>query len=300
MNNLYMDNKLGIIFKEGGLGNHLSRIFTVISKAIDENKDYYFIYHKNFSTNRRPLYFNNIFKNIKDKLIEIEDINNRLFNADYHEVNAYYYTPIPSNVKILNGYFNVQTYFEHNKDKIIDILEIDKQQELYKFNYKKVICIHIRFEDALWYKCINLLEKPEYYVNGLLKLKELLPDFQEYKIVIFTNKADLKVADKYIKIIKNLSNIQNDFFTFANLYPDIINDGIEFLYMSNCQHFIIAPSTYSWWASYLCKNKDKIIISPYIWDISINYMENNLSSFTYVNGLKFKSVEELDEFTKDI
>ncbi len=71
-------------------------------------------------------------------------------------------------------------------------MEIDKQQELYKFNYDKIIALHFRFEDVITQNRFDLL-----------KLKELLPDFNDYKIVVFTTKCDL-----YINIIKKLITIQ--------------------------------------------------------------------------------------------
>ncbi len=46
---------------------------------------------------------------------------------------------------------------------------------------------------------------------------------------------------------------------------DQINDFEEFIIMSSCEHAIIVNSTYYWWAAWLIKNKNKIVIAPNTW-----------------------------------
>ena len=44
--------------------------------------------------------------------------------------------------------------------------------------------------------------------------------------------------------------------------------------MSKCTDFIIANSTFSWWAAWLCENEDKMVVCPSKW-FGVNNQDKN-------------------------
>lgn len=240
-----METSIGL-FLRGGLGNQLFQIFTLISKALDINKDFYIVCD---TTDKRPL-CRNIFNSIIDK------IHTNNFNIDFDDPNIYNeeiyreYSIIPKNKSFIIGHFENPKYFNHNRNKIINILKLNELQFKYKFEFKKAIAIHFRFEDFIDELKV---QKPSFYINAINKLKEeIKDDFYNYKFIIFSSKGkdDDYLTDNYIKEINENLEIPIDFIKFKDLYSTIETEE-EFLYMSNCNYFIIPNSTFSWFAYYL-------------------------------------------------
>lgn len=251
-----MNNQIGNHIR-GGMGNQLFQVFTLISKALDTNRDFYIMHD---ASDRRPLY-NKIFAAILNK------INSGYFHFNPHEPHIYgeeiprKYSPIPDSASILLGHYESHLYFDHNRDKIIKLLKIDEMQSQYKFNFEKTIAVHFRFEDFVHIGCV---QKPIYYINAFHKLKEeLKEEFYNYKFIVFSSKGeqDEYLTNKYIEHINKNLDIPIDFIKFKDLYPNAITEE-EFIYMSNCNHFIKPNSTFSWFAFYVCPHINKKAVVP--------------------------------------
>ena len=136
--------------------------------------------------------------------------------------------------------------FSKIKDKL-------HQKYLNLINNKNSVAIHIRRGDYLndpKVRCIHGILGSDYYKKSInyIKKKVKNPFF-----FIFSDDIEL--------VKKNFSFFNNKKYIFIDTKSSI-ND----LYlMSNCKHFIIANSTFSWWGAWLSKNKRKIVCAPKRW-----------------------------------
>jgi hypothetical protein len=250
----------------GGLGNQLFQIFTLLSYVIDNNYDYYL---NNIITNgvRKTLYFDNVFKELKNK------INSSIENSIiYNEISEFTYNKLPlldNNYK-LYGYFQAYKYFDHNKNKIIEILKLNNLIDKYKYlyDYNITISLHFRLGD---YKAHNMhILDLSYYINSLELLIQKT-NKNNWSVLCFYEKNDIIIINDYLNKLQN--KFENINFIHINTS---LQDFEQLLIMSLCKHNIIANSTFSWFGGYLNNNKNKIVIYPKIW-IGYNYNGNNFN-----------------------
>jgi hypothetical protein len=189
------DKKPLVISINGGLGNQLFMLFAGISKAKDEKRDYLI----NLEENKRHYYFNDFLSILNDKVINYNNISvniQNIYNEPYFQ-----YSEIPDNVDMIRGYYQSYKYFNNNALSIINDLNINKFQDNYKINFKS-IALHFRFGDAIQKQHYHRVISFVYYVKAIKYLKETLSDFDDYVFMIFGEKDDNDLIDKYIKEIK--------------------------------------------------------------------------------------------------
>ena len=169
------------------------------------------------------------------------------------------------------------------KDNFTDINFVRKKDmELaHKINETNSVAIHIRRGDYINVKetrnKFGILAN-QYYHKAMDYMYQMTCSPFFYIFSDDTNWAEENFADIKNKIVikHNKSRINSTYdnyktfryvkFRFKFLFNYRLQKAInDFNLMRCCKHFIIANSTFSWWAGYLGEKKNKIIICPYNW-----------------------------------
>ncbi len=169
----------------------------------------------------------------------------------------------PSKIKfvpnIISGYWQGEKYFLSCQDEIKKIFTFPSLLEKYQLALSKnvdikYVAIHIR--------------RGDYVSDPIAKNNHLVcdPDWYEAAWRLMRTKLGLCQALVFsddIEWVRNNVFLDGDVVYVDNL-PEI-PDWIDMARMTNCDHFIISNSTYSWWAAWLGKTEDKIVIAPSNW-----------------------------------
>jgi len=163
----------------------------------------------------------------------------------------------------LEGYFQSEAYFKDFEFQISKDLKIcppkdDLNNELalkIKKNFPAV-ALHFRFFNKTSNneidKKLSINASINYYHAAIKKIEKLFPNAHYF---IFSDKPEeakkqIAFSDKRMTLV---SHNDDDEYAFADLWL-----------MTQCQHFIIANSTFSWWGAWLAKYKDKVVVAPSI------------------------------------
>ena len=257
----------------GGLGNQLFQIFATIVYGMKSKNKFQFLELESLGsgcTTIRPTYWNSIFSNLKSNLktFLIKELPQPIHimgekDFTFNELNV---NEMINKDILLYGYFQSYKYFEEYYDVIYRILGLEKMKNLVlenigiqKNNLKNCISMHFRIGDYKKIQHVHPLATQNYYQEALKFIQEKNPD-TPYTIYYFCEDQDI---EDVIPIIRELS-------LFYSLYrfekgTKQLSDWEQLLFMSCCNHNIIANSTFSWWAAYFNSWEDKIVCYPSVW-----------------------------------
>ena len=244
----------------GRLGNYLFQIATTYSLALDNEDDVIYdaeksvIVHNHVST-----YMDNILTNIP--------FGDVVSESEYQEPH-FHYSPIPytKNLK-LNGYYQSEDYFSHNRDKILELFSF--KSDLINEKYGEILntktcAIHVRRGNYLTLPNHHPVCTFDYYQQAI----SLMP--KDCNFIVFSD--DLEWCKN------NFKGIDRKFY-----FIEGNTDYIDLLLMSKCDNNIIANSSFSWWGAWLNTSKSKLVVAPNKWfGNAINHNTNNLIPKTWI------------------
>lgn len=206
----------------------------------------------NYSRKEINKYLNKIFKALTGRYF--------FLNNKYH-VDEKSFSYDKSKIKhrkhlYITGYWAQPELFQHNRHKLLKYYKLnvplnnENKTILESIKTSDSIAVHIRRGDYINNNYFVTLPK-EYYLKAieLMKKKFCKPYFYFF-------------SDDIDWVINEFSHIHNSYFVNIN---DRKNDFMEFELMRNCHHFILANSTFSWWAAWLSEEPSKNIIIPGKW-----------------------------------
>jgi hypothetical protein len=281
----------------GGLGNQMFQ-YAIGKNLALKNKTILFLdishlKHKcdaeanNFTNRNFYLNYLNIDANLaSDKLInrvynKRKGIS-RFFYKDYKlvkEIRNEFNKSILDNGNniILEGYWQSDKYFSEinhiiKNEFVVKTPLIGANKDIYESICKTLsVSIHIRRGDyvmnPLFSEVIGALPV-EYYQNAVEYFERSILD-----PIFYVFSDDINWAKR------NLTFIKKKYFVDQNKEETCYED---LRLMSACKHNIIANSSFSWWASYLNKNGQKIVIAPEKWFNNPDLCNKNMIPETWI------------------
>ena len=238
---------------KGGLGNMFFQIAAAKSIAIDAGTDCSFpnlesqLHLINSDSVHNPkikhgLEYKTILKNLKS-----DRPDNRI---PVHSFPFHYTQPQLLTDLVIDGFFQSEKYFAHNREEILNYLNFDDVAKIVDEKYGdllnvKTTAVHVRRGDYVRHPNHHPTQSIEYYSEAMDLLQAITDTF-----VVFSDDID------WCKENLNYSD---------SIYIDNEKDYIELYLMSLCDNNIIANSSFSWWGAWLNQNNNKIVVGPKQW-----------------------------------
>lgn len=200
---------------------------------------------------------------LKEKLRRFGKFFNVYQRPEFHE-KAFFFDPSFFKLKpsiVLDGYWQSEKYFQQFESVIRNDFRFRSLEKndynttiLNRIRQEKAVSVHVRRGDYLTpgIHAVHGVCSIEYYKKALTYMDS---NYKGALFVFFSDDPDW--------VSKNLSVLcKNNLIVKGNVGADSWKD--MFL-MSECNHHIIANSSFSWWGAWLNSDIDKITIAPRKW-----------------------------------
>lgn len=250
-----------IILKlRGGLGNQMFQ-YAFASIAAEKTKNKLVLdisYYRNHSTrsfmlnefntkyfikiNRWAVYV--LIKTLRPTVIK-EDNVNELHAHDKRNI-------------LIDGFWESYKYltgYEESLRKMFQIVRPSQQFKMLLEKYEKenTIAVHVRRGDFLRATGFHFNQSKDFYseaVGIIVKEKSL----SDPEIVIFSDDKEWCKEN-----LKKLAGFP------ATVFDENLSAAEELVLMSHFGYNVVSNSTFSWWAAFLNKNQNKIVVAPKKW-----------------------------------
>lgn len=225
----------------GRLGNQLFQLAAVV--GIGRKLGYDIKFPKDFDVPRVFKLDSSILAD-RQYVMGLPQVGERFFHFDEGLFT------VPDNVDIA-GYLQTEKYFEHVEDEIRNLFTFHDHvqlgaDKLYPKLDAETVSIHVRRGDYVDKQSHHPLCTPEYYQAAINEFTD-----KNYYYIIFSD--DINYCKEFFGEQENI------------LYLNNTDPFIDLCLMSMCDHNIIANSSFSWWAAWLNKNKNKKVVAPKQW-----------------------------------
>ncbi len=178
---------------------------------------------------------------------------------------------------LLRGLFQSEKYFINNRNIILKEFEFKQSLKNENFTISEEfktcnsVAVHIRRGEFESDKKINNMIGTislNYYKEAINYIKQNVKNPVFY---IFSDSPNW--VKENFDILKNAVHIDWNIGKLSY---------IDMQLMSLCKHNIIANSTFSWWAAWLNKHQNKIVIAPAKWFSGLDYNTQDLIPNTWI------------------
>lgn len=176
---------------------------------------------------------------------------NYFFNKEFNLISEPVY---------LEGYWQSPRYFEDIRELINNEIQLRSglpakcRNISEEIELKNSICIHIRRGDYISNKRANKLHSVcsiDYYAEAIRIISQKVQNPTYY---VFSDDMEWAKESFLHKLEVRFVELNNG-----------SEPHLDLILMSKCKYFIIANSTFSWWAAWLNNCQDKIVVSPRNW-----------------------------------